>query len=97
MGGKDSNFRVVYRGEKLEHFREGEWVFFQRPKECGGYWFGRTYALCFWLEFEQPTSWRRGSTTCSHWRASGRNWRYSTRTSLACRFNRYEKPATRTG
>lgn len=30
MGGKDGNFKVVYRGEELEHFREGEWVFFLR-------------------------------------------------------------------
>jgi len=61
MGGKDSNFKVVYRGEELEHFREGEWVFFQRPKECGGgYWFGRTYSFYFWLEFEQPTSLAQG-------------------------------------
>jgi len=61
MGGKDSNFRVVYRGEALENFREGEWVFFQRAKECGGgYWFGRTYAFYFLLEFEQPTSLAQG-------------------------------------
>lgn len=57
MGGKDSNFKMVYRSEPLEHFREGEWVFFQRSKGCGGgYWFGRTYAFYFWLEFGQPTS-----------------------------------------
>ncbi len=36
MGGKDSNFKVVYRGETLQNFIDGGWVFFQRPKECGG-------------------------------------------------------------
>lgn len=41
MGGSDSNYQVIYRGESLENFREGEWVFFQRAKEFGGgYWFG---------------------------------------------------------
>ena len=33
MGGKDLNFQVVYRGEVLEYYRPGGWVFFQRPKE----------------------------------------------------------------
>lgn len=57
MGGKDLNYQVVYRGEELSPYREGGWVFFQRPKSCGGgFWFGRTYSDCFWLEFEQPTS-----------------------------------------
>lgn len=57
MGGKDSNYTVVYRGEVLDHFIEGKWAFFQRSKESGGgYWFGRTFADCFWLEFDQPTS-----------------------------------------
>jgi hypothetical protein len=36
MGGKDSNYSVVYRGETLEYFKEGEWVFFQRSKQSGG-------------------------------------------------------------
>ncbi len=40
MGGRDSNYQVIYRGESLENFREGEWVFFQRAKEYGG-------GLCF--------------------------------------------------
>lgn len=57
MGGKDSNYQIVYRGEVLERFIEGGWVFFQRPKSCGGgFWFGRTYSGLFWLEFERPTS-----------------------------------------
>jgi len=51
MGGKDSNYQVVYRGETLEHYKPGGWVFFQRLKEYGGgYWLGRTYEDCFWLE-----------------------------------------------
>jgi hypothetical protein len=61
MGGKDSNCSVVYRGETLEYFKEGEWLFFQRSKESGGgFWFGRTFSDCFWLEFERPTSLREG-------------------------------------
>lgn len=61
MGGKDSNYQVIYRGEVLENFREGEWVFFQRAKECGGgYWFGRTYPDYFMLEFHAPTSLSEG-------------------------------------
>lgn len=31
MGGKDINFKVVYRGEQLENYQEDGWVFFQRP------------------------------------------------------------------
>lgn len=43
MGKKDSNYQIVYRGEGLKNFIPGGWVFFQRPKECGGgYWLGRT-------------------------------------------------------
>lgn len=61
MGGKDSNYQIVYRGEVLENYNPGGWVFFQRSKECGGgYWFGRTYDYCFMLEFEQPTSLSEG-------------------------------------
>lgn len=61
MGGKDSNYSVVYRGETLDNFIEGKWVFFQRSKESGGgFWFGRTFRDCFWLEFERPTSLREG-------------------------------------
>lgn len=54
MGGKDSNYQVVYRGELLPHYVPGGWVFFQRPKECGGGGLGRTYEDCFWLELEFP-------------------------------------------
>ncbi|MBP2156848.1 hypothetical protein [Erwinia rhapontici] len=61
MGGKDANYQIVHRGEKLDVYHSGQWVFFQRPKPCGGgYWFGRTYDDCFWLEFERPTSLRAG-------------------------------------
>ena len=57
MGGKDNNYQVVYRGEVLENFRDGGWVFLQRAKEYGGgYWFGRTYHDYFLLEFDGPTS-----------------------------------------
>ncbi len=61
MGGKDANYQIVHRGETLDVYHQGQWVFFQRPKSCGGgYWFGRTYDDCFWLEFESPTSLRAG-------------------------------------
>lgn len=61
MGVKDSNFQVVYRGEVLENFKPGGWVFFQRPKECGGgYWLGRTYLDVFMIEYERPVSLNEG-------------------------------------
>ena len=61
MGGRDLNYRVIYRGERLENFRNGEWAFFQRSKEAGGgYWFGHTFDNCFWLEFDAPTSLSNG-------------------------------------
>ena len=57
MGGKDSNYQVVYRGEQLTRYVPDGWVMFQRAREHGGgFWFGRTYDNCFWLEFDQPTS-----------------------------------------
>ena len=57
MGGKHVKYQVVYRGDELDPYRDGGWVFFQRPKSCGGgFWFGRTFSDCFWLEFEHPTS-----------------------------------------
>lgn len=57
MGKKDSNHQIIYRGQVLERFTPGGWVFFQRPKECGGgFWLGRTYEDCFWLELEFPVS-----------------------------------------
>ncbi|MGD8162340.1 hypothetical protein [Pantoea sp. FN0307] len=61
MGGKDANYQIVYRGESLDRFKNGKWVFFQRRKEYdGGYCFGRTLSHCFWLEFERPTSLFKG-------------------------------------
>ena len=57
MTGHDLGFQVVYRGEALEYYRPGGWVFFQRPKECGGgYWLGRTYDDVFMIEYERPVS-----------------------------------------
>jgi len=61
MGGKDSKYQVVYRGEVLDHFKPGGWVFFQRPVECGGgYWLGRTYDDVFMIEYERPVSLNEG-------------------------------------
>lgn len=57
MGVKDRNYQVIYRGQTLEYYNPGQWVFFQRAKEYGGgFWFGRTYDDCFLLEFHTPTS-----------------------------------------
>ncbi|EEK13648.1 hypothetical protein CAPGI0001_0278 [Capnocytophaga gingivalis ATCC 33624] len=57
MGGKDTNYQVVYRGETLPFYRPGGYVFFQRSKESGGgYWLGRTYDDCFIFEIEKPIS-----------------------------------------
>ncbi|MFS9379439.1 hypothetical protein QNN88_01910 [Citrobacter sp. ANG330] len=57
MGVKDTNYQIIYRGQSLESYLPGQWAFFQRPKECGGgYWLGRVYDDCFWLELEQPVS-----------------------------------------
>lgn len=36
MGGKDSNYQIVYRGETLNNFVPGGYVFFQRLKKYGG-------------------------------------------------------------
>lgn len=61
MGGKDSNYKVVYRGETLDRIVEGEWVFFQRLREyAGGYWLGRTYNDCYVFELEWPVSLSQG-------------------------------------
>lgn len=55
MGGKDRNYTVVYRGDFIDAVPDGRWMMIQRGKEFGGgYWFGRAYADCFWLEFERP-------------------------------------------
>lgn len=57
MVGKDASYQIVYRGQVLENYRPGGWVFFQRPKECGGgYWLGRTYDNVFIIEYERLTS-----------------------------------------
>ncbi|KAA5937570.1 hypothetical protein F3I27_21785 [Pantoea sp. Bo_2] len=59
--GRDVNYQVVYRGERLESYQPGGWVFFQRSRESGGgYWFGRTYDYCFMLEFDRPVSLAEG-------------------------------------
>ncbi len=61
MGGRDLNYQIVYRGEELEIFREGGWVFFQRLKEYGGgFWLGRTYGDTFIFGIEKPISLRKG-------------------------------------
>lgn len=64
MGKKDSNHQIIYRGQVLERFTPGGWVFIQRQKECGGgFWLGRTYDDCFWLKLDKhvPLS---NSLTC---------------------------------
>ena len=40
MGGKDSSYQIVYRGETLENFKPGQYVFFQRAKEYDIGWAG---------------------------------------------------------
>lgn len=61
MAMSESNYQVVYRGEYLNNYKPGGWVFFQRPKDCGGgYWLGRTYDNVFIIEYERPTSLRDG-------------------------------------
>ncbi|XFW42561.1 hypothetical protein AAHT82_03240 [Klebsiella pneumoniae] len=57
MGSHDSNYQIVYRGEVLERYEPGGWVFFQRQKEYGGgYWLGRTCDGVFIMELEYPVS-----------------------------------------
>lgn len=57
MGGKDQSFQVVYRGQVLERWVPGGWVFFQRPKACGGgFWLGRTEDGFFSFSIEYPIS-----------------------------------------
>ncbi|EGK3637220.1 hypothetical protein IOT25_004402 [Escherichia coli] len=61
MGGKDSSYQIVYRGETLENFKPGQYVFFQRAKEYGGgYWLGRTHEDGVKFLLEEPTSLGRG-------------------------------------
>ncbi|WP_235147549.1 hypothetical protein ACP26E_02665 [Franconibacter pulveris 601] len=57
---KNPRFGGVLLFQRVE---DGGWVFFQRLKEYGGgYWLGRTYPDCFWLEFERPVSLSEGLT-----------------------------------
>lgn len=61
MAGSDTNYQIVYRGDCLECFDSGGWVFFQRPKEAGGgFWLGRTYDFVFMIELPCPVSLREG-------------------------------------
>ncbi|EIN2771765.1 hypothetical protein LOP64_003844 [Escherichia coli] len=61
MGGKDSNYQIIYRGDSLDYLRPGEWVFFQRKKEVGGgYWLGRTYPDFYQFGPELPVSLSQG-------------------------------------
>ncbi|HHT4259159.1 TPA: hypothetical protein ACTYZB_004826 [Klebsiella variicola] len=61
MGKKDSGYQVVYRGETLQNFRPGQYVFFQREKQYGGgYWLGKTHADGFEFVLEKPISLREG-------------------------------------
>ncbi len=57
MASNELGYQVVYRGQGLEYFVDGGWVFFQRLKEYGGgFWLGRTYHDVFILEYDRPTS-----------------------------------------
>ncbi|KVI95723.1 hypothetical protein AWS44_20980 [Enterobacter hormaechei subsp. xiangfangensis] len=61
MGGKDSNYQIVYRGETLNNFVPGGYVFFQRLKKYGGgYWLGKTHIDGFEFVIEKPVSLREG-------------------------------------
>jgi len=57
MGGKDSNYQIVYRDECLQNYVPGGWVLFQRMKEYGGgFWLGKTFDGLFALELDHPVS-----------------------------------------
>lgn len=63
MGGKDSNYQVVLRGETLERFVPGGYVFIQRAKVYGGgFWLIKTYnnPWCSWFVLERPVSLNEG-------------------------------------
>lgn len=61
MAKNPEKFQIVYRGEVLTYYKPGEWVFFQRPKECGGgYWLGKTYGFVFMFEILYPISLLQG-------------------------------------
>lgn len=55
--GKDARYDIIYRGEVRDFLTPGRWVLIQRAKEYGGgFWLGKAYDDCFWLELEKPTS-----------------------------------------
>lgn len=59
MGGRDSEFQVVYRGEALPYFRPGGWVMFQRSRESGGgFWLGQTFENAFIFGRPFPLTYR---------------------------------------
>lgn len=59
MGGRDSEFQVVYRGETLPYFRPGGWVMFQRSRESGGgFWLGQTFENAFIFGRPFPLAYR---------------------------------------
>ncbi|ENZ7196985.1 TPA: hypothetical protein MAL36_004611 [Klebsiella variicola] len=61
MGGKDTSYQIVYRGETLKNFKPDQCVFFQRERQYGGgYWLGKTHVDGFEFLLEQPTSLREG-------------------------------------
>ncbi|AIR84877.1 hypothetical protein LH22_05125 [Pantoea rwandensis] len=61
MAGSDANYQIVYRGDSLECFHLGGWVFFQRSKEAGGgFWLGRTFDFVFMIELQHPVSLHEG-------------------------------------
>lgn len=59
MGGRDSAFQIVYRGEALPYFRPGGWVMFQRSRESGGgFWLGQTFENAFIFGRPFPLTYR---------------------------------------
>jgi len=59
MGGRDSEFQVVYRGETLPYFCPGGWVMFQRSRESGGgFWLGQTFENAFIFGRPFPLTYR---------------------------------------
>lgn len=66
MAGKDTNYQIVYRGDYLEYFHSGGWVFFQRPKEAGGgFWLGRTYDFVLCSSYRALFHFMKASFICS--------------------------------
>jgi len=61
MAKSPEKFQIIYQGEVLTYYNPGEWVFFQRPKKCGGgYWLGKTHDFVFMLEIPYPVSLQQG-------------------------------------